>query len=228
MTLDAMAEGGKGRFVFGSASVPDDFANVGNTIPPSKAPNAFALVPDPATPGPGVVLMLPYGEAMRAHSALLAVIRCTAGILRDSTLRPEAGDLALPPLALQVAIAASGRPASSFPPSIRVNWREHSKLPYASAADLIEGEPVCGDALPDLAGITALVGYTASGLNDAKPTPVDATMPGVEVHAEAVEALLAGSAVRMPPAWFKRSEEHTSELQSLMRISYAVFCLKKK
>src|SRR3546814_5473462 len=27
--------------------------------------------------------------------------------------------------------------------------------------------------------------------------------------------------------WF-RSEEHTSELQSLMRISYAVFCLKKK
>src|SRR3546814_1240468 len=29
---------------------------------------------------------------------------------------------------------------------------------------------------------------------------------------------------RSPP----RSEEHTSELQSLMRISYAVFCLKKK
>src|SRR3546814_6771884 len=29
-------------------------------------------------------------------------------------------------------------------------------------------------------------------------------------------------------ALFHRSEEHTSELQSLMRISYAVFCLKKK
>src|SRR3546814_4966153 len=28
--------------------------------------------------------------------------------------------------------------------------------------------------------------------------------------------------------WNGRSEEHTSELQSLMRISYAVFCLKKK
>src|SRR3546814_8073153 len=27
---------------------------------------------------------------------------------------------------------------------------------------------------------------------------------------------------------YKRSEEHTSELQSLMRISYAVFCLKQK
>src|SRR3546814_1043142 len=30
------------------------------------------------------------------------------------------------------------------------------------------------------------------------------------------------------PAHARRSEEHTSELQSLMRISYAVFCLKKK
>src|SRR3546814_9178364 len=30
------------------------------------------------------------------------------------------------------------------------------------------------------------------------------------------------------PARIVRSEEHTSELQSLMRISYAVFCLKKK
>src|SRR3546814_6401858 len=36
-----------------------------------------------------------------------------------------------------------------------------------------------------------------------------------------------GTIVRLdPPA--RRSEEHTSELQSLMRISYAVFCLKQK
>src|SRR3546814_3440533 len=32
----------------------------------------------------------------------------------------------------------------------------------------------------------------------------------------------------LPRDWSLRSEEHTSELQSLMRISYAVFCLKKK
>src|SRR3546814_5053575 len=32
----------------------------------------------------------------------------------------------------------------------------------------------------------------------------------------------------VPPVCGGRSEEHTSELQSLMRISYAVFCLKKK
>src|SRR3546814_8326952 len=34
--------------------------------------------------------------------------------------------------------------------------------------------------------------------------------------------------VRFPTRATSRSEEHTSELQSLMRISYAVFCLKKK
>src|SRR3546814_10192626 len=36
--------------------------------------------------------------------------------------------------------------------------------------------------------------------------------------------------VAVPPQrpWASGSEEHTSELQSLMRISYAVFCLKKK
>src|SRR3546814_7133987 len=36
--------------------------------------------------------------------------------------------------------------------------------------------------------------------------------------------------VALSASWspFTRSEEHTSELQSLMRISYAVFCLKKK
>src|SRR3546814_3772851 len=36
------------------------------------------------------------------------------------------------------------------------------------------------------------------------------------------------TAIINPEAVLFRSEEHTSELQSLMRISYAVFCLKKK
>src|SRR3546814_1417112 len=43
--------------------------------------------------------------------------------------------------------------------------------------------------------------------------------------AEANPAALREMAERLIEA---RSEEHTSELQSLMRISYAVFCLKKK
>src|SRR3546814_7835742 len=41
-----------------------------------------------------------------------------------------------------------------------------------------------------------------------------------------VTCIEAGTALRI--GFGPRSEEHTSELQSLMRISYAVFCLKKK
>src|SRR3546814_1034849 len=40
--------------------------------------------------------------------------------------------------------------------------------------------------------------------------------------------LLQGAETPEEEAEMERSEEHTSELQSLMRISYAVFCLKKK
>src|SRR3546814_1823415 len=40
--------------------------------------------------------------------------------------------------------------------------------------------------------------------------------------------LSAAPPYRLPSGGRMRSEEHTSELQSLMRISYAVFCLKKK
>src|SRR3546814_5277990 len=38
----------------------------------------------------------------------------------------------------------------------------------------------------------------------------------------------ASRTLPLPQLGIARSEEHTSELQSLMRISYAVFCLKKK
>src|SRR3546814_4777791 len=62
----------------------------------------------------------------------------------------------------------------------------------------------------------------------AIPVPVTAqtmdhsNMPGMQMPAPKKPA--AKPAPRRQP----RSEEHTSELQSLMRISYAVFCLKKK
>src|SRR3546814_3588858 len=55
---------------------------------------------------------------------------------------------------------------------------------------------------------------------------------------ETIKELAAGNRRRLPPSKWRgaelnnvglaRSEEHTSELQSLMRTSYAVFCLNKK
>src|SRR3546814_1277013 len=61
---------------------------------------------------------------------------------------------------------------------------------------------------------------------DLLPYPVVRPLCGAK-------ARIAKPFPRHEPAWRhydprNRSEEHTSELQSLMRISYAVFCLKKK
>src|SRR3546814_1001640 len=73
-------------------------------------------------------------------------------------------------------------------------------------------------------------------------SPLEARAPGLVerddlpvqhevVHREPAERghdLGVARADRLARAALERSEEHTSELQSLMRISYAVFCLKKK
>src|SRR3546814_8044592 len=57
----------------------------------------------------------------------------------------------------------------------------------------------------------------------AQERPYDTTLTGSELRQNAQFADQLGR-IAAP----NRSEEHTYELQSLMRISYAVFCLKKK
>lgn len=205
LALEAMAEGGGGRFVFGSTLPPQSFAGADNTLPVSQAPGAFPVSPAPERPGPGIVLLWPYGEAMARHSALLDADRGEDGVVRDVRLRREYGDWALPSISLALAAFATGRPPQSFPDAVRINWRTRHPMPYVSAADLLEGRPVCDVAgpRPDLDGAIVMVGYTAAGLNDAKPTPVSPAMAGVQLHAEAIEALAHGTAIWMPPAGFK-------------------------
>src|SRR3546814_7337926 len=59
--------------------------------------------------------------------------------------------------------------------------------------------------------------------------PVDAAEPGRLGGAGLCRGLpVLHLAAQLPARGRPRSEEHTSELQSLMRISYAVFCLKQK
>src|SRR3546814_8265964 len=64
----------------------------------------------------------------------------------------------------------------------------------------------------------------------ADPSP-DRSLQLDSVKSESLviaDQLCRGEYVPGPCTHRPRSEEHTSELQSLMRISYAVFCLKKK
>src|SRR3546814_7612175 len=59
-----------------------------------------------------------------------------------------------------------------------------------------------------------IVGATDAPRDKPAPDPVYMALEGTGIAAG-------------PDVWFVRSEEHTSELQSLMRISYDVFCLQK-
>ncbi len=204
--LDAVAAGGKGRFLFASARQNEDF-DAASPLHAAQVPGAFRLTPEAAPPGPKIAVFLPFGKSMAHWSALTNVSRGKDGILRDVPLREDAGDWGLPTLPLRIAAQLQNRAPASYPAVIRINWRsKHNKIPYISAADLLAGERVCGDrkaVLPDLNGAVALVGYTASGISDSKPTPLNSAMPGVEVWAEATDALLHDSAIWMPPTEFK-------------------------
>src|SRR3546814_10055057 len=81
--------------------------------------------------------------------------------------------------------------------------------------------------MPIVFPIVTAIGFDGVlfGLLVVKMVEIGAITPPVGLNAFVVKGMSPG--VELNDV-FRRSEEHTSELQSLMRISYAVFCLKKK
>src|SRR3546814_9162379 len=72
------------------------------------------------------------------------------------------------------------------------------------------------------------VGLVAVGDQGQREARVHAPSQGDQAHRPAQPFAGSSSSTLSAGRHRRRSEEHTSELQSLMRISYAVFCLKKK
>src|SRR3546814_1911376 len=127
-------------------------------------------------------------------------------------------DSTLPPLRLLSVFAAVER---------------HGGLRQAAAA-LNVSQPAVSQALRQLED------FLGTRLLDRRTRPARLTEAGRLLHQATVEGLgriaeavaeirrLDTEDQRSLRIACSRSEEHTSELQSLMRISYAVFCLKKK
>src|SRR3546814_4156103 len=90
----------------------------------------------------------------------------------------------------------------------------HDRLLARTSVTLTSAAAFLLPALPAQAHVKWFAPYIVG----APPQPVTITLadPGF------------WTGIALVLAFFLRSEEHTSELQSLMRISYAVLCLKKK
>src|SRR3546814_2627380 len=95
---------------------------------------------------------------------------------------------------------------------------------------MISATPLDTDSRVHLAETLAAAGLPIADLDQPGRSffrfDADATVGFGGLEGEGADRLLRSLVVL--PALRHRSEEHTSELQSLMRISYAVFCLKKK
>src|SRR3546814_5850073 len=90
------------------------------------------------------------------------------------------------------------------------------------------GGPAVGDALRRWLVAGLRVPMTPTDVARAAEHAVRASYGRLMAVLSAQTHDLAAAEDALADALEQRSEEHTSELQSLMRISYAVFCLKKK
>ncbi|MFO1339530.1 MAG: adenylate/guanylate cyclase domain-containing protein [Burkholderiaceae bacterium] len=109
---------------------------------------------------------------------------------------PLAGAAELDALVFELGDGRARRVHLDEQGALRVPFGGRGRFRHVPAAALLAGQLAPGS----LAGQVVLVGSSAPGLADLKPTPIHPSLPGVDVHAHLLAGLLAGD---MPyrPAW---------------------------
>ncbi len=206
---------GRGNVVLGQAGI--------NAIHPrslEKPPEtAFATVgPDPSPyliAFPYILRNLPKLEQAAVGHGLISIRTERDGMVRRVPIVMQAEDKIVPALTLDLLRVATGSstimirtdesgiqsvavPGLELPTDrngrVWVYFGPHDKARFVSARDVVEG-----NVAPErFAGKLVLVGTSAIGLLDVKTTPVLSAMPGVEVHAQLLEAALTNSLLVAP------------------------------
>ena len=78
--------------------------------------------------------------------------------------------------------------------AIWLQFRQSNPSAFIPAWKVLAGE----NDPNEVAGVIILVGTSAPGLNDLRATPLDAALPGVEIHAQAIEHVLSGRSLARP------------------------------
>jgi adenylate cyclase len=206
---------GRGKVVVGQSGT-----NASKTRFLEKYPEtAFATVgPDPRPylfGFPHLLRNLPELEQSAAGRGLFSINPERDGIVRRVPIVMKAGDKIVPALTLDLLRVVAGSdailirtdesgvhnvavPGLELPTDpngrIWVHFSPHDKSRYVSARDVVEGKV----APESFAGKLVLVGTSAIGLLDVKTTPITRAMPGVEVHAQLLEAALTNSLLAAP------------------------------
>jgi adenylate cyclase len=209
---------GAGRVVLGQTAAAQPVPWPGGGDPPRTGIAVVGIGPDPAgrlVAFPGLVRNVPVLEGTSAGRGVFTIFAERDGIVRRVPMVMRAGDTMVPGLALEVARVLTGaesvlvqtgavgvvgvRLADIHLPTdpdgrVFVRFRPHDASIYVSARDLL-----AGDVPPErLRDRIVLVGTSAIGLLDNRTTPLDRTMPGVEVHAQLLETMLAGGTLLRP------------------------------
>ena len=208
----------KSRVVLGQSGITapidqGDLSSIPRTTmafrPPDPAPWVVAF--------PHLLVNVPVLEKAAAGRGLFSIEPERDGIVRRVPIVMEAGGLLMPALSLEVLRVGFGAQAirvitneagieevQTIPPRFKLPTDSNGKLwvhfskpehdIYVSAKDVLEGK-----VAPELiAGKIVLIGTSAVGLLDIKTTPVARAMPGVEIHAQVIEAALTGALLSYP------------------------------
>jgi len=164
---------------------------------------------------PGLLRNIPVIEQAASGRGLFSINPETDGIIRRVPVVMKAQGILVPSLAMEmlrvvshagailVRVNEAGIQSVAVPglevPTDRngqfwVHFNKHDPARYVSAKDVLQGD-VPADRLR---GRLVLIGTSAIGLLDTKTTPLDAVMPGVEVHAQILESVLTKSLLVQP------------------------------
>jgi len=165
---------------------------------------------------PGLLQNVPELEKAAAGRGLFTIRPDPDGIVRRVPVIMKAGDQFRPSLAIELLRVATGSNALVVKSSqngvdaivlagvqiptdangrVWVKFNKHDRNRFVSAGDILRGDPA---AMEKLKGKLAIIGTSAIGLLDTKTTPVEAVMPGVEIHAQLLENILSNQLLSRP------------------------------
>jgi adenylate cyclase len=206
----------RSRVVLGETGLAQVAGKFDETLPVT----GFAMLGEDPQPFlfdfPGLLRNVHVLEEAAAGRGLFTIKVERDGIVRRVPMMMRAQGATMPSLSFEILRVATGTPTIIIKsdraglksvgvrgleiPTDRngqlwVHFARHDPSIYVSAADVIDGSV----AQEKIAGKLVLIGTSAVGLNDIKTTPVSPAIPGVEIHAQVLEAALTKQILSQPP-----------------------------